>query len=152
MKISRLAILCPLAVILLLAMSSCDPISSLDCDIYNKTSDTVTITMYKDLMSSSYMGYSIVENDSVTTHYEADSCNVAVLAPDQVLKARYDWSGLYREDFVAPLWRYIKSIKSGDVELAPALWNNEAAWSLKVKGGGRFEGESRYYTLILRDR
>lgn len=151
MKSSRLAILCSLAVIILLSMASCDPMSSVEFDIYNKSGDTVTVNMYKEVMSSSFKGYTIVENDSVSTHYDADSCNVAVLAPDQVLKAQYDWSGVYREEFVVPLWKYIKSIKYGDVESAPALWDNAEAWVMKTKGGGRFEGESRYYSLILRD-
>lgn len=152
MKTFNGAVLWTLTLVLIFSLLSCDPISSLECEIFNKTEDTVTVVMYKDIMSSSYKGYAIVENDSVTTHYDADSCNVAVLAPDQVLKAQYEWSGLYREEFVAPLWKYIKSIKTGDEELAPALWNNEAAWVMKIKGGGRFEGESRYYSLILRDR
>ena len=152
MKTFNGAILWTLTLVLIFSLLSCDPISSLECEIYNKTQDTVTVVMYKEIMSSSYNGYTIVENDSVTTHYDSDSCNVAVLAPNQVLRAQYEWSGLYREEFVVPLWKYIKSIKSGDEELASALWNNESAWVMKIKNEGRFQGESRYYSLILRDR
>lgn len=150
MKTFNWTVLWILAMIMSLSLSSCDPMSSLECEIYNKTGDTVTVTLYKEIMISSFQGYTIVENDSVSTHYDADSCTVAVLAPDQVLKAGYEWSGLYREDYVVPLWRYIKSIRKGDEDLGPAVWNSEAVWTMKTKGGGRFEGESRYYTLILR--
>jgi hypothetical protein len=140
------------AVAVIMSLTSCDPLSSVDYSIYNKTSDTVTITMYKEIMVSSYHGYDIQENDSVVTHYEGDSLNVAVLSPDMVLSVRHEWTGLYREEQVVPFWKYIKSIKVGDEELAPGVWNTESAWKMKTKGGGRYQGESRYYDLILRDK
>ena len=139
-------------VTLIMSLTSCDPLSSVDYTIYNKTSDTVTITMYKEIMVSSYHGYDIQENDSVTTHYEGDSVNVAVLLPDMVLSVRHEWTGLYREEQVVPFWKYIKSIKIGDEEPASELWDNESGWKMKTKGGGRYQGESRYYDLILRDK
>lgn len=134
-----------------LSFASCDPMASVEYKIYNKTADTVTVTMHKEIMSSSYMGYTIIENDSVSTDYEADSCNIAVLAPEQVLVVDHAWSGLYREEQVVPFWKYIISIKKGENEVRPELWNNEAAWHLKIDGGGRFEDESRYYDIVLRD-
>ena len=70
----------------MVSLASCDPVSSVEFKIYNKTTDTVTIVMYKEIMTSPYEGYTIIENDSVSTDYEADSCNVAVLAPEQVLQ------------------------------------------------------------------
>ena len=97
------------------SLVSCDPVSSVDYKLYNKTSDTVTVAMYKEILSSSYGGFAIVESDSVTTYYgEADSVNVAVLAPNQ--------------------------------------WDSEPVWHLETEGGKRFEGESRYYILTLRDK
>ena len=134
-----------------MSLVSCNPMSLVEYKIYNKTADTVTVTMYKEIMTSSYKGYTIIENDSVSTDYEADSCNVAVLAPEQVLVVDNEWSGLYREEQVVPLWKYIISIKKGENEVRPELWNNEAAWHLKIDGGGRFEDESRYYDIVLRD-
>ena len=134
-----------------MSLVSCDPMSSVEYKIYNKTTDTVTVTMYKEIMTSSYKGYTIIENDSVSTDYEADSCTVAVLAPEQILVVDNEWSGLYREELLIPFWRYIISITKGDTEIRPDLWNNEAAWHLKTEGGGRFEDESRYYDIVLRD-
>ena len=134
-----------------LSLASCDPMASVEYKIYNKTADTVTVTMYKEIMSSSYRGYTIIENDSVSTEYQADSCNIAVLAPEQVLVVDKEWSGLYREEQVVPFWKYIRSITVGETELSSGLWDNEAAWHLKTVGGGRFEDESRYYDLVLRD-
>lgn len=134
-----------------LALVSCDPVSSVDYKLYNKTSDTVTVSMYREILSSTYGGYDIVENDSVTTHYGmADSVHVAVLAPDQVLWVHNEWDGLYREERIYPFWKYIKSIKTGDVELPAASWDNESAWHLRTEGGKRFQGESRFYILTLR--
>ena len=134
-----------------LSLVSCDPMSSVEFKIYNKSTDTVTVAMYKEIMTSSYEGYTIIENDSVSTDYEADSCNVAVLAPEQVLVVDNEWSGLYREELIVPFWKYITSIKKGDNEVRPELWNNEAAWHLKTDGGGRFEDESRHYDIVFRD-
>ena len=134
-----------------MSLVSCDPMSSVEYKIYNKTTDTVTVAMYKEIMTSSYKGYTIIENDSVSTDYEADSCTVAVLAPEQILVVDNEWSGLYREELLIPFWRYIISITKGDTEIRPDLWNNEAAWHLKTEGGGRFEDESRYYDIVLRD-
>ena len=142
-----------IAIFTILALTSCDPVSSVEFKIYNKTSDTVTVDMYKEILSSSYGGYSIVESDSVTTHYgEEDSVSVAVLAPDQILWTHKEWHGLYREEQIANLWQYIKSIKVGDKELPSESWKKEPAWHLRTEGGKRFEGESRYYTLTLRNK
>ena len=136
-----------------MSLVSCDPVSSVDFKLYNKTSDTVSVVMYKEILKSSYGGYAIVESDSVTTYYgEADSISVAVLAPDQILWVNDDWDGLYREEQIVPLWKYIQTIKAGDRELPSETWNNEPAWHLETKGGKRFEGESRYYILTLRDK
>ena len=132
-------------------LASCDPVSSVDYKIYNKTGDTVAVTMYREILSSAYGGFDIVENDSVTTHYGvADSIRVATLAPDQVLWVHNEWDGLYREEQIVPLWKYIQSIKSGDREFPPGTWDNEPAWHLSTEGGKRFQGESRYYSIILR--
>lgn len=137
----------------LMAMSSCDPMSSVDYQIYNKTSDTVTVTMYKEILSSAYEGFTIEMSDSVPIHYgEADSVSVAILAPGQVLSVRDEWDGLYREEQIVPLWKYIKSITVGDDELPDILWNNEPAWHLNTEGGKRYQGESRHYILALRDK
>ena len=115
------------------------------------TSDTVEVTFFKELMTSPYQGYDIEENDSVTTHYSADSCNVAILAPDQHLRIHREWHGLYREELMVHGWRYISSIKVGDVEAAATTWNNESAWHHRTKGGGNFaKEESHYYDLFLR--
>jgi hypothetical protein len=139
-------------VAIVLSLVSCDPMSSVEYKIYNKTSDTVTVAMHKEILSSSYKGFDIQESDSVITHYsEADSVSVAVLAPDMVLTVDDEWSGLYHEEQVIPLWKYTKTITVGKTELPAAAWDNESAWHLKTEGGGKFEGESRYYSLILRD-
>ena len=141
------------AVCILASLVSCDPLSSADFKMYNKTGDTVTVEMYKEILSSSYGGYSIVESDSVTTHYgEEDSVNVAILAPDQVLWVHQEWNGLYREEQIVPYWKYIRAIKKSDKEWPAESWDNEAAWHLKTEGGKRFQGESRYYSIILRDK
>ena len=151
-KTIRPVILWILAMSLVALLGSCDPSSSLTCRIYNKTSDTVTVSMYKEILASHFKGFTIVENDSVSTRYgDADSISVAVLAPDQVLMVEDVWSGPYREEQVIPLWKYIKSIAVGNRELPAAAWNDEAAWHLKTEGGGRFEGESRYYDLVVRN-
>ncbi|MBQ9820887.1 MAG: hypothetical protein IJM58_02070 [Muribaculaceae bacterium] len=135
------------------SLVSCDPVSSVDYKLYNKTSDTVTVAMYKEILSSSYGGFAIVESDSVTTYYgEADSVNVAVLAPDQVLWVHDEWDGLYREELVVPFWKYIKTIKTSDREWPSDSWDSEPVWHLETEGGKRFEGESRYYILTLRDK
>lgn len=130
---------------------SCDPMSSVEYKIYNKTADTVTFTLHPELLTSPYQGFTVEVNDSVTTHYGSeDSTVVAVLAPDRTMTVSNEWSGLYREERIVPLWKYIKSITVGEDILPASAWNNEAAWHLKVEGGRRFEGESRYYDLILR--
>ncbi len=135
------------------SLVSCDPVSSVDYKLYNKTSDTVTVAMYKEILTSSYGGFAIVESDSVTTYYgEADSVNVAVLAPDQVLWVHDEWDGLYREELVVPFWKYIKTIKTSDREWPSDSWDSESVWHLETEGGKRFEGESRYYILTLRDK
>ena len=91
--------------------------------------------------------------DSVVASYgEDDSISVALLAPDQVLWVHDEWDGLYREERILPLWDFIQSIKSGNNEVPAELWNNEQAWHLNTEGGKRFQGESRYYSLILRDK
>ncbi len=135
-----------------LVLTSCDPMSSLDYKMYNKTGDTVTVVMYYDIHSSDYHGFDIVENDSVTTHYgEADSTSVAILAPEQILWVHHEWDGLYREELISYFWDYIHSIKVGDKELPFDSWGKEQAWHLRTEGGKRFQGESRYYSLILRN-
>ena len=143
--------LCFAVVAAIMALTSCDPISSVEYKIYNKTADTVAVDMYDEILSSSYAGFDIEENDSVTTHYSADSCNVAILAPDQHLRIHREWHGLYREELMVHGWRYISSIKVGDVEAAATTWNNESAWHHRTKGGGNFaKEESHYYDLFLR--
>ena len=139
------------AVAVVMSLASCDPLSSVEYNIHNITSDTVSVTFHKEIMHSLYQGYDIVENDSVTTHYENDSITVAVLAPNQYLTISREWHGLYREEWVVHAWKYIQSITIGDTETQPESWNNESAWRLKTKGGGYGEGESRYYDLWLRD-
>ena len=135
------------------ALVACDPVSSVDYKMYNKTGDTVTVVMYREILSSSYGGFAVVESDSVTTHYgEADSIRVAVLAPDQVLWVHDEWDGLYREEQIVPFWKYIQSIKGGEKEWPSGSWDNEQAWHLNTEGGKRFEGESRYYSIILRNQ
>ncbi len=145
MKKINAIILWLMAVTLGLSLASCDTMSSLEYNIHNVTSDTVTITFYKELMSSPYQGYEIRENDSVTTYYTADSCNVAILAPNQHLTIQREWHGLYREELVVHAWRYISSIKLGDTEVNSSIWDNEAAWHHRTKGGGNFEKEEFHY-------
>lgn len=141
---------CMAVVAMVMSLVSCDPLSSVDYKLYNKTNDTVTVTMYTEILSSAYGGYDIEENDSVVNHYgEDDSVSVAILAPDQVLSVHREWSGLYREEWVVPVWKYISSIKAGDTEVAPEQWNQKSLWHLKTDGGKRFQGESRHYSLIL---
>ena len=141
---------CMAVVAIVMSLVSCDPLSSVDYKLYNKTNDTVTVTMYKEILSSAYGGYDIEENDSVVNHYgQDDSVSVAILAPDQVLSVHREWSGLYREEWVVPVWKYISSIKAGDTEVAPEQWDQESLWHLKTDGGKRFQGESRHYSLIL---
>jgi len=138
---------------IIVSLVSCDPLSSVEYQIYNLTDDTVIVDMHREVLASSYQGYDIQENDSVTTHYGAeDSVSVAVLAPNMIMTVHDEWNGLYREEQVIPLWRYIKSIAVGGSELPAATWDNEAAWHLKTQGGGRFEGESRRYQLLLRNK
>jgi len=137
---------------MVLSMVSCDPVSSVEYRIYNKTADTVTVVMHKEILSSSYGGFAIERSDSATTHYgEADSLSVATLAPDQVLWVHREWDGLYREEQIIPLWKYIQSVKAGDNELPASEWDHESAWHLRTAGAKRFEGESRSYILTLRD-
>lgn len=133
------------------SLASCDVMSSVEYNILNISSDTVTVTFHKELMSSSFQGYDIEENDSVTTHYGNDSCVVAILAPNQHLKIYREWDGLYREELVVHAWRYISSIKIGDEEADSSFWDNEAAWNHYTKGGGNFaKEESHYYNLWIR--
>ena len=114
------------------------------------TADTVTVTFYRDLMTSPYQGYDIVENDSVTTHQ--DSITVAVLAPNQYLIVQRQWSGLYREELVVPAWDYIASITVGDTALDRAQWTTESLWHVRTNGGRFVKDESRHYDLWLRDQ
>lgn len=149
MRIFNISV-CMAVVAMVISLVSCDPLSSVDYKLYNKTNDTVTVTMYTEILSSAYGGYDIEENDSVVTHYgEGDTISVAILAPDQVLSVHREWSGLYREEWVVPVWKYISSIEAGDLEIAPEQWNNESQWYLKTDGVKRFQGESRHYSLIL---
>ena len=131
-------------------MASCDPMSSVEYKIYNVTSDTVTVTFHKEIMTSPYQGYELEENDSVTTHYTSDTSTVAIVAPSRHLTIRREWHGLYREELIVPAWKYIVSIKVGKNEIPPERWNNESAWRLKTRGGGFGEDESRYYDLLLK--
>lgn len=149
MRIFNISV-CMAVVAMVMSLVSCDPLSSVDYKLYNKTNDTVTVTMYTEILSSAYGGYDIEENDSVVNHYgEDDSISVAILAPDQVLSVHREWSGLYREEWVVPVWKYISSIKAGDTEVVPEQWNQESLWHLKTDGGKRFQGESRHYSFIL---
>ena len=149
MRIFNISV-CMAVVAMVISLVSCDPLSSVDYKLYNKTNDTVTVTMYTEILSSAYGGYDIEENDSVVNHYgEDDSVSVAILAPDQALSVHREWSGLYREEWVVPVWKYISSIKAGDTEVAPEQWNQESLWHLKTDGVKRFQGESRHYSLIL---
>ena len=135
-----------------LGLTSCDTMASSEYNIHNITSDTVTVSFYKSLMSSPYQGYDIVENDSVTTHYGNDSNNVAILAPNQLLTIHREWHGLYREELIVHAWRYISSIKKGDALVDSTMWDNESAWHHRTKGGGNFaKEESHYYDLWFRE-
>jgi len=137
-----------------MSLTSCDPLSSVEYKIYNMTEDTVAVSFYKEIMTSPYQGYSIEENDSVTTDYNPtegnDSILTAVLAPKQALSVSREWNGLYREERIVPAWKYIKSMTMGDREADPEVWGDESRWTMKTKGGGFGEGESRYYQLLLR--
>lgn len=151
MRIINTAIVCITAIFAVLSLTSCDPMSSVDYKIYNMTGDTVTVDMYDEILESSYQGFSIEENDSVTTYYgPEDSITVAILGPDQVLWVHDDWHGLYREEWIVPVWTYIRSIEIADQELEARLWKSESAWHLKSEGGGFGEGESRYYSFFIR--
>ena len=141
------------AVALAVSLASCDPMSSVDYKVCNMTEDTITVTMFEEILTSDYHGFAIEENDSVISRYgENDSVYVAVLKPHQALWVHNDWNGLYREDWIVPLWKFIKTIRVGDAELAPESWKNEQEWYLKTEGGTRFKGESRYYTLYIRNQ
>ncbi len=136
---------------IVVSLTSCDPMSSVDYKVHNMTGDTVTVAMYMEILSSDYQGFTIEQQDSLVGRYgQDDSVNVAILAPNQALAVHYDWSGLYREDFIVPLWQYISSIRVGCSVRPRDSWDNEPAWHLKVTGGKRFQGESRYYDLYLR--
>ena len=151
MKIFNISIW--LAVVaLVMSLVSCEPFSSVEYNIHNITSDTVSVTFYREIMSSSYRGYDIEENDSVTTHHGEDSVTVALLAPNQHLKIHREWDGLYREELVVHAWKYISSIKIGETVIDSTLWDNEAAWHHRTTGGGNFsKEESHYYDLWLKD-
>ena len=135
------------------SLTSCDPLSSVEYNIHNISKDTVTVTFHKEIMTSSYQGFEIEENDSVTTHHGGDSASaVAVLAPNQHLKVHKEWHGLYREEQVVHVWKYISSIKQGDAEVASSMWDNESAWHHRTKGGGNFaKDESHYYDLWFKE-
>lgn len=135
----------------MMPLASCETNSSVEYTIYNMTNDTVTVTFYKALMTSPYQGYDIEENDSVTTHYSDDSCNVALLAPDRRLMIKREWHGLYREELIVHAWKYISSIKIGEVVADSTTWNDESAWHHRTKGGGNFaKEESHYYDLWVK--
>ena len=135
---------------LLLMLASCDPISSVEYNVHNMTGDTVRVVFHKEILTSPYQGYAVVESDSVTTH--SDSDRVALLPPDRYLTVQREWHGLYREEQVVPAWRYIAAIVQGNDTIDPARWNNEALWHFRTKGGGFGEGESRYYDLWIRNQ
>lgn len=135
-----------------LTLASCDVMSSSEYNIHNISQDTVTVTFYKEIISSPYHGFDIEENDSVTTHHGEDSVTVAKLAPNQHLKIHREWDGLYREELIVHGWQYISSIKIGETKVDSTMWNNEAAWHHRTKGGGRFaKEESHYYDLWFKD-
>jgi len=134
-----------------ISLTACETSSSVEYNIHNVTTDTVIVTFFKSMMSSPYQGYDIIENDSVTTHYQADSCNIARVGPNQHLTIHKQWSGLYREDELIHAWRYIQSIHKGDVEVPAQQWDNQSAWHHRSQGGGNFEkNESHYYDLWFR--
>ena len=145
---------CLVLLAVVLALVSCDPMSSVEYKIYNMSTDTVAVSFYREVMSSSYQGYEITDlNDSVVSSlHAADSATVAIVEPNRCLKAHYEWGGLYREELIVPLWKYIISVTMGGVELAPESWNNASSWKVKTQGGGFGEGESRYYELWLRGK
>ena len=120
--------------------------------VHNISQDTVTVTFHEEIISSPFHGFDIEENDSVTTHHGEDSVTVAVLAPNQHLRIHREWDGLYREELIVHGWQYISSIKIGETKVDSTLWNNEAAWHHRTKGGGRFaKEESHYYDLWFKD-
>ena len=153
MRYLKMPLWLPVLALLTMAMSSCDPLSSVEYKIYNLTEDTVAVSFYKEIMTSPYQGYSVEENDSVTTDYNTSQGNdtilVATLAPKRTLTLSYEWWGLYREERIVPAWKYIKAMVMGDKEADPSAWNDESRWTMKSKGGGFGEGESRYYQLLL---
>lgn len=139
------------AICILISLVACDTFTSVEYKIYNKTTDTVTVDMYEELLTSPYEGFTIQQNDSVKVHYGVDdSIRVAVLAPDMVLLVQQEWSGLYREELMVHYWQYIKSITIGDTELPSSQWDNESAWRMKTDGGRFSKNESRHYELLLR--
>ena len=151
MRTIRATVIWLTAVAALVALASCDPMSSVDYKVHNLTEDTITVAMYKEILTSDYQGYTIVEKDSVISRYGVDdTVSVAVLGPHQALWVHNDWNGLYREEQIVPLWKYIKSIRVGDTERAATTWDSEKPWHLKTEGGTRFKGESRYYDLYIR--
>lgn len=136
---------------IVISLAACDTFSSVEYKIYNKTTDTVTVDMHEELLTSPYEGFTIQQNDSVKVHYGIeDSIHVAVLAPDMVLLVHREWSGLYREELMVHFWRYIKSITIGDTELPSSQWDNESAWRVKIEGGRFSKNEYRYYEILLR--
>ena len=139
---------------IIMLLASCDTMSSLEYNIHNNASDTVTVTFYKEIMISAYAGFDVHESDGVTTHYDgSDSIYTAILAPNQQLTIHREWHGLYREELLVHAWRYISSIKIGDAEVDPSVWDNEAAWHHRTKGGGNFsKEESHYYDLWLKNQ
>lgn len=154
MRYLKMPLWLPILALTAMSLTSCDPLSSVEYKIYNMTEDTVAVSFYKEIMTSPYQGYSIEENDSVTTDYNPtagnDSILTAVLAPKQALSVSREWNGLYREERIVPAWKYIKSMTMGDREADPEVWSDESRWTMKTKGGGFGEGESRYYQLLLR--
>lgn len=154
MRYLKMPLWLPILALTAMSLTSCDPLSSVEYKIYNMTEDTVAVSFYKEIMTSPYQGYSIEENDSVTTDYNPtegnDSILTAVLAPKQALSVSREWNGLYREERIVPAWKYIKSMTMGDIEADAEVWSDESRWTMKTKGGGFGEGESRYYQLLLR--
>ena len=134
-----------------LSLASCDPMASVEYNIHNLTADSVLVTFHKEIMTSPYHGYDILDYDTVAIHFEDDSSNVAILAPNQHLKVHREWHGLYREEQIVHAWKYISSIKAGDTELAPSVWDHEQAWNHRTTGGGNFaKEESHFYDLWFR--
>lgn len=137
---------------LMAALVACDPLSSVEYNVHNISGDTVEVTFYREIMTSPYQGYSVIENDSVTTRYQSDSAVVAVLAPNQWLTVQHEWHGLYREEYIVPAWRYIHSITQGHDTVPQAHWADESLWHVRTTGVHFGKGESRYYDLWLRNR